>query len=138
MRLKHGVMGHEMSRPIQFAVAIAIACAVGFIFGVLFEDYHGKKQIRDTISQHDSVSELFIWYEMATIDSLVLEDLDNVKSMEELNDLQVKWRRNGASHVNLFREKAEQIRKSGGNVAALQQLEIGINELGQKYGFQAP
>jgi hypothetical protein len=127
-----------MNKPILLTVTISVAAAVGFIFGVMFEDYHGKELVTETIGKHSDVQKLFGWYERAFVKTLVLKDLDSIQTLEDVETIKQEYRRNGASDVSLFRKQVEKMKKDGANHAALAELEAAITKLEQEYGLRLP
>lgn len=127
-----------MNRPVLVAVSVAVSASVGFIFGALFEAYNSKKLIAQTITQRDETQKLLGWYEQAFVRTLVLKDLANVKTPDDVEMMKREYRRNGAADVELFRKQAENMKKSGAKHAAIVELEAGISKMEQEYELRAP
>ena len=89
-----------MNKPIISAVVISVACAVGFIFGFMFnEAYQPEKKdlVITTISQHSKITDILDTYTSIIRFKLILEELENTKSKNDIEALKYKYKKRPVS-----------------------------------------
>lgn len=128
-----------MNRPILFVAYIALASAIGFIAGTIFDDeYRQEKIVLKTISQHDEVRRLFDTYGLIIFSTHVLNDLSSVKGADGIDELKAKYQNNAISHVAAFRRQIADMRKGGANQSTLNAFEENVSQIEAKHSLRAP
>jgi hypothetical protein len=118
-----------MNKPILFVLYISLACIVGFIGGVSFGGPHKKEIVLETLSQHNEVQTLMVWYGLIVDSKLEVETLERIKNMDDVESAILKTKKNGMSHVKLFNEQAEKMKRNAPNPEAILQLESSVKEM---------
>lgn len=87
----------------------------------------------ETINEYDGVQKLMGWYQLAIFDKIVLEDLEEIRNMDDVRSLVKKVQHNGLSHIELFRKQAKMMKKGAPNPAQISELEVGLLEVEKKF-----
>lgn len=114
-------------------VFLSIACCVGFIGGVLFGGFYNKNIIVETISEANKVQRLMEWHKQIIMDEVLLNDLETIASLSDVDDLKKEYRKNGISHIELFKEQAKIIKKEAPNPRVIVELEKGVDEIEKSF-----
>jgi len=121
-----------MNKPILFILYISFACCIGFIGGMFFGNFYNKNIVVETVSEYNEVQKLMEWYKLIVFDQLQLKDLEAINSIHDVDSLKAKYRKNGLSHINLFKEQANIMKKNAPNPSAIVEFEDSVNEI-EKY-----
>lgn len=122
-----------MNKPTISVLYLLIACCVGFIGGVFFGGFYNRNIIVETISEVNNVQKLMEWHKLIVIDEVLLTDLEKIARLSDVDDLKKKYRKNGISHIELFREQAKIIKKEAPNPTAIVELEKGVDEIEKSF-----
>ena len=95
---------------------------------MLFGGFYNQDIVAKTIKEYNEVQTLMDWYQLVVIDKLRLKDIESISNMSELETLKFKYKKNGLSHIKLFRDQANVIKKKAVNPSAIIQLENGVDE----------
>jgi len=128
----------DMNKPILFILYISIGCFVGFIGGIVFGTTYQNNVVLETVSQNYEVQKLMDWYQLIVQDNIVLEQLAEIKNMSDIDYLKAKYKRNGLSHVKLFRKQAEAIKKDKTNTPAILSLETDVTKIEKSFQQEQP
>ena len=121
-----------MNKPILFVLYISIACCIGFIGGIFFGGFYNKNIVAETVTEYNEVQKLMEWYKLIVIDQLQLKDLEAIKNIQDVDSLKEKYKKNGLSHIVLFKEQANIMKKNAPNPSAIVEFEDRVNEI-EKY-----
>jgi hypothetical protein len=122
-----------MNKPLISVLFLSIACCVGFIGGVFFGGFYNKNIIVETISEVNNVQKLIEWHKLIIIDEVLLNDLENIAGLSDVDDLKKKYRKNGITHIELFREQAKIMKKEAPNPTAIVELEKNVDEIEKSF-----
>lgn len=118
-----------MNKPILFILYISFACCIGFIGGMFFGGFYNQNIVVKTVNEYNEVQKLMEWYKLIAINQLELKDLEAIKSMQDVDTLKAKYRKNGLTNIRLFREQANIMKKNAPNPSAVVEFEDSINEI---------
>ena len=122
-----------MNKPILFVLYISLACVIGFIGGVYFGGPHKKEVVLETITQHSEVQKLMGWYGLIVSSQFDVKELEKINNMNDVEATILKYKRNGLSHIKLFREVAERMKKDAPNPEAILELEKSVTEMEKSF-----
>ena len=67
---------------------------------MFFGGFYNQNIVVKTVSEYNEVQKLMEWYKLIVIDQLQLKDLEAIKSMNDVDPLKAKYRKNGLAHIS--------------------------------------
>ena len=117
---------------------ISFACCIGFIGGMFFGGFYNQNIVVETVSEYNDVQKLMEWYKLILIDQLQLEDLEAINTIDDVDALKDKCKKNGLAHIELFKEQANIMKKNAPSPSAIVELEDRVNEIEKVFKQERP
>lgn len=78
---------------------------------MFFGGFYNQNIVVETVSEYNDVQKLMEWYKLILIDQLQLEDLEAINTIDDVDALKDKCKKNGLAHIELFKEQANIMKK---------------------------
>ncbi len=105
---------------------------------MFFGGFYNQDIVLKTVSEYNEVEKLMGWYELIIFDQLKVEDLEAINSIDDVESLKEKYRKNGLVNIELFRELANILKKNAPNPSPIVELENSVNEIEKDFKQKQP
>lgn len=102
-----------MKKPTLFVIYISIASSIGFIGGMYFNGFynrditveHNRDIAAELVTEIKEVRKLFENYENIISNDRIVNDLNTIKSLNDIDYIINKYKEYGLSSIDLFKNR---------------------------------
>ena len=94
-----------------------------------FGGFYNQNIVTESISRYNETQNLMYWYRLILTEQILIEDLEAIKSKNDIEKLIKSYKKNGLSHVKIFNGQARSMKKNAPDPDLIEHFEKNVNDI---------